>query len=306
MALNNASTKRSEQVLEALNLYYGFRHCRTFTFSDDSSGSVSGQYFDLNIIDENYEEVQYYVLLQGTTPVTDPAPAGKTKIEVTFADNDTGADIAALFVAELAALNVQTALVGAAAQIENSFIGIVQEESMSNAASVSLEVLRVGSGGFLGAIAQGGGTLSAETTTVDITSDQTGGIILDQIIQGSAISFEVNLVEMTRERWKFLIGQGYGDVEVLNPSLDELIGYGTSKLYRSSFDFAGQLVGHPIRLPLSDRSADICIWQASANLGSINFSGQDVQAGAFTFTALQAKSKPAKVDLFALGDHSQL
>ena len=103
---------------------------------------------------------------------------------------------------------------------------------------------------------------------------------------------------MNTERWEALIGEGYGATEGAS------VGYGTSKLYNSSFSFAAQLSGHPVRLPLSDRSADVTMWKTAPNMNSISYSGSEVQAAEFSFVALKDSTKPSTIDLFTRGDHS--
>lgn len=294
------TTQRTEQVLEAMDWYFGARQCRSVTFADDTAGDQEDLYFDLNGVDENYEEKQFYLWLDSGTG-TDPMVANKTGIQVVYTSGDSAATIAAL---AQTAVNVHPEF-GAEAtagvlEVENKFLGEITVEDYSNAGTIAGVVNKAGFGGKLGAIAQGGGSLSTEQSLEDILSDQTGDIILDQIIKGSSVSCELSLVEMNTARWESLIGEGYGDKEGTS------VGYGTSKLYKSSFDFAGQLIGHPIRLGLDDRSADIVIWKTTPNMNSIAYSGGEVQSAEFSFVALKDSTKPSTVDLFARGDHSLL
>lgn len=292
------TTQRTEQVLEAMKFYFGARHCRIITFANDDSGDQSGKYFDLNSISELYAEKKYYVLLTDGTAV-DPAPAGKTKIEVEYDQDDTAADQA-----ELAKLAIEAtgeflcAVVDGKLHVENKFLGAISAESYAQAAGIEMELGKTGFGGELGAVAQGGGSLNTEQSLEDLTSDQTGDIILDQIIKGASVSMDLTLLEMTQEKWEALIANAYGS------KVGDAVGYGTDKLYRSSFEFAGMLVGHPIRLPMTNRSADVVIWKTTPNMNSINFSGSEVQGAEFSFVALRDTSKPEAINLFARGDHS--
>lgn len=294
------TTQRTEQVLEACDFYFGARECRSITFSDDTAGDQEDLYFDLNEISEDYSTNQYYVWLDAGTG-TDPLIANKTGIQVVYTSGDSASVIAGLAKTAIeAAGEFNVTLSAGVAEIENKFLGEIAVEDFSNAGSIAKVVNKIGFGGKLGAIAQGGGSLSTEQSLEDILSDQTGDIILDQIIKGSSVSCDLTLLEMNTSRWESLIGNAYGDVEGTS------VGYGTSKLYKSSFDYAGMLVGHPIRLALTDRSADIVIWKTTPNLGSLNFSGSEVQSAEFSFVALRDSTKPSTVDLFARGDHSLL
>ena len=294
------TTQRTEQVLEAMDWYFGARQCRSTTFQDDTAGDQEDLYFTLNSIDENYAEQKFYVWLDAGTG-TDPMVAGATGIQVSYTSGDDAATIAAAFkTAVEAAGDFRVELDGGTAEVENLFLGEVTAEDYTNAGGITSTVNKDGFGGKLGAIAQGGGSVSTEQSLEDILSDQTGDIILDQIIKGASVSCDLTLQEMNADRWASLIGEGYGDTE------GQSVGYGTSKLYKSSFDFAAMLVGHPIRLPLSNRSADIVIWKTTPSMNSISYSGSEVQAAEFSFVALKDSTKPSTVDLFARGDHSLL
>ena len=294
------TTQRTEQVLEAMDWYFGGRECRSVTFANDTAGDQEDLYFTLNGINENYEEEKFYVWLDAGTG-TDPMVSGATGIQVVYTSGDTASAIAALAKTAIeAAGDFNVTLTEGVAEIENKFLGEITDEDFSNAGSISLTVNSAGFGGKLGAIAQGGGSVSTEQSLEDILSDQTGDIVLDRIMKGASVSCDLTLVEMNSSRWASLIGEGYGAKE------GDAVGYGTSKLYQSSFDYAGMLVGHPIRLPLSDRSADIVIWKTTPNMNSINYAGSEVQAAEFSFIALKDSTKPSTVDIFARGDHSLL
>lgn len=294
------TTQRTEQVLEAMDWYFGARECRSTTFQQDNGGDQEDLYFTLNGIDENYAEEKFYVWLDSGTG-TDPMVSGATGIQVSYSAEDDAATIAGLAKTAIeAAGDFRVTVSGGTAEIENIFLGEITAEDYTNAGGITSTVNKAGFGGKLGAIAQGGGSVSTEQSLEDILSDQTGDIILDQIIKGASVSCDLTLQEMNAARWESLIGEGYGDKE------GTAVGYGTSKLYTSSFDYAGMLVGHPIRLPLTDRSADIVIWKTTPNMNSINYSGGEVQAAEFSFVALKDSTKPSTVDLFARGDHSLL
>jgi len=294
------TTQRTEQVLEAMDWYFGARQCRSITFADDTAGDQEDLYFTLNAIDENYAEKKYYVWLDSGTGV-DPSIAGSTGIQVVYTAGDSASVIAGLAQTAIDSLvDFSAETTEGTLEIENRFLGAITLEDYANAGSITGLVNKAGFGGKLGAIAQGGGTLNTSQELEDIKSDQTGEIILDQIIKGSSVNIDLSLNEMNTARWESLIGEGYGAKE------GSSVGYGTSKLYKSSFDFAGILVGHPVRLDLSDRSADVVLWKTTPNMNSIAYSGSEVQSAEFSFVGLKDATKPTTVDLFARGDHSLL
>jgi len=305
-----SSTEQSDQILDSRRWYFGGRHCRKVVFVDDVMSSLSGQYFDLNVVDENYNEKQYYVFLKETagSPV-DPAPAGKTKIEIVYDAGDSAATLAGLFVSALDGLAepvrslVETSSPDTV-EYQNGFLGKVTDEVYTNAGSLTFSVEAAGFGGFLGSLAEGGSTMSTEVEFIDVTADETGGILVDKIIRTLSASLSAPLVEMTDDNWKALVGKGAGSI--YNDGSDDYVGYGTDAVYSSAFSRAAQLTGHPVRLPNSDRSKDITLWKTMPVLSDINFSGSEIQTANLTFDALRDATKPAKVDLWARGDHTKL
>lgn len=304
------STDESKQLLDARKLYLGRRQCRKITFVDDVTGSLNSQYFDLNVITEDYEEKKYYVLLDNGSAV-DPAPTGKTKLTLSFTNDDSASVIALAFQALIDGLpeseNVRSLIEAetpATVEYQNGFLGLITVEDFSNAASFTASVEEEGTGGFLGALAEGGSTLTTEIETIDVTADDQGGILLDKIIRSLTGSISAPLVEMTSDNWKSIVGQGAGSI--FTSGSDEFVGYGSAQVYQSAFNKSSQLVAHPVRLANSDRSEDITIWKTMPILSDINFSGSEIQTANITFDGLRDSTKPAAIDLWARGDHSKI
>lgn len=298
------ASAKTDIKLEAVNVYWGVEKCQKVTFVDDVAGSLSGEYWDINLVGNDLEtETQYYVLMDNGSAV-DPAPAGKTKITVSYTDGDDAATLAGLFVTALSGLDVNPTASGAEVTYENKYIGKTTTEVYTNAPSFTFEELRAGKGGSLGATAQGGTTLNMEAQSVDLVSDQTGGIVLGQIYTGSAASVEMSLIEMTKERWEAVVGGVTGDVHTPSGGT-RLVGYGESRLYQNLFDLGGKLILHPIRLPNTDRTEDVVFWRSAPLPSSIAYSGQDISGMEISFVAYNDKSKPSEISLFAQGDWDQ-
>lgn len=297
-----AKTSSTDQVLEAMRFYFGERHCRSILFVADVSGSLDGEYFDLNVIDEDYAEKKYAVLLSdGTTTVISGLPTGTTQITVTYTENDAAATIAGLLVTALAAVEVRTELTGDTLEIQNQFVGVITAEINTNAFSETFTVEALGFGGYLGQV--GEAELTTETSFVELLDDAQGSIKQGEIITGQSVELTVPLREMTTARWESLIGSVAGSTVTIDGS--DITGWGTAKLYNSMFTFSGRLVGHPVRLANSDRSADICMLLTAPKMSSINFSGGTVQEAEFVFSAYKDGNAPATINLCARGDHSK-
>lgn len=302
MALNGSA--KTDIKLEAVDVYWGTERCSSVTLVDDVGGSLSGEYFDINVIGSDLStETSYYVLLDNGSAV-DPAPAGKTKITVSYTDDDPAATIAAAMQSAIDAVaDISASVSGAVVTYENDFIGKITEEDQSNASSLTFTELQAGLGGSLGSTAQGGSTLNMEAQSVDLVADQTGAIVLGQVYTGSTASVDMSLIEMTKDRWETIVGSVTGDS--FTPSGGtRLVGYGESRLYTNLFDLSGKLILRPIRLG-TDRSEDLIFWKSAPLPSSIVYSGQDIQGMEVSFVAYNDKSKPEAIRLFAQGDWSQ-
>jgi hypothetical protein len=306
----------TEQKLEAMDWRFGGKHCRSVTFVDDVAGSIAGEEFEIIVIDgENENQVtrefleKSYLVYLDDGVVSAPTPAaGQTLVAVSYNQDDDAATIAAAFAAELANAEVEVKTLieasnPAKVEYQNLFIGAISTEDTSGASSLTFEAGVEGFGGYLGQIASGGATLEISDEVITVTSDNTGSVILDEIQVGVTNTLSLTLAEMTTARYEQIVARGAGDkVEVGD---DKIIGYGTSKLYQSKFSLGGQLIGHPIRLPLSDRSADISMF-TSPKLSSINFSGTELQGAECEFIAYEDRSVSNKVSLARRGDYTLL
>lgn len=294
-----SSSKSTEQRLEAMKWYFGKRHCRTITLVDDVAGSLSGEYFDLNVIDHNYVEKKYYVLLSDGSAV-DPAPSGKTKIEVVYSQGDDAATIAGLMETALAAVLVRVEVTGASIEIQNALVGKITLESES-APSLTIELGALGFGGYIGQT--GESELTTTVETVQLVDDAQGTVVQDEIITGYGAEITIPLREMTTQRWKDLIGEVTGNNITIDSA--DVTGWGTKKLYQSMFNFAGRLIGHPVRNESSNIAEDIVMLKTAPKLESINFSGSAIQEASFLFTSYKDANAQEEINLLARGDHSK-
>ncbi len=288
---------------EAAQVTWGREQCRVVDLVDDVAGSLEGEYFDINVLDAAGVETNYYVLLDNGSTV-DPAPAGKTKIAVVYTDNDSAATIAGLMQTAVDAVaNVSAEVVNSTSvHIVNDEIGAVTAEVYTNAPSLTFTTT-IGIGGDLGKTAEGI-EITLESQTGEITSNQTGAQILDEIGQGQLASCSAAFIELSKERLETLIAGAVGGT--FTPVAGtKLIGGGSSKLFQSLKALGGKLILHPIRLPSTDRSRDFVFWISAPKPETINYSGTETQQLNCTFTAYVDETKPSDVNLYAIGDWKQ-
>lgn len=297
-------TKRVEAKLEAAKVSWGYGQCRSVQFVDDSTGSLTDEYFDLNVTQTDGSVKQYYVLMEGTTTATDPAPIGKEKILVSYIDDDTAADLAAIYVSALASVAVFAVDNGdGSVDVENHYPSEVPVEVFINAPSLTGAIGRVGFGGDLGSTS-GGIELNFESQTVEINANQFGAILLDDVMTGNSIELSMELLEMTDDRWKQTVGSTSGETLEVSGGTD-LVGFGESKLFQNLNDFAGRLILHPIRLADDDRSADVVIWRSAPLPETITFDGESPQTMSVTFKGYLDSNVNKKINLVSRGDWTQ-
>ena len=293
--------------LEAVRAFWGREECRAVSFVADVAGSVAGEQWEVNAIsDEEGTEVKYLAYLDDGI-VSIPSPAiDQTLMPVSYSQDDSATVIAAAYEAAILATG-NFKIIGTSTNkviVENKHLGPVTEEIYTGAPSLSFENLVVGIGGDLGATAQGGSSLSIDTQTFEIKSDQTAENLLGEIFTGFNAGIEMPLIEVTPERWETIIGSVVGDTHTPAGGT-KLVGIGESKLYQNAVQYAGKLILHPIRNAISDKSEDIILWKTSPVPNDVNFSGTDQQVMNVSFKAYLDQNVVSSINLLAFGDHTQ-
>lgn len=306
------TTKRIDAVLEAARVKWGKAHCRTITAVANTANVLAGKYLPVNYMKPDLTEVLGYVWFDDSS-ASDPAPSGLTLIgAVDVTSGDSAAVVAAALKVTLDAevVGVTTAkafkastVSGAVVTVENKFIGAITAESDPDSTGFTRSSLVVGNGMDLGSTSDAI-ELSMQAQSVDITSNQTGGLIASQIYTGSSASLKMNLLEVSKERFDLLVGEVTGDS--LTPAGGtKVVGYGESRLFQSLDDLGGQLILHPIRLASDDYSSDVIFWKSAPKPQTLNFDGSAPQVMAVEFTAYLDVSKDTSINLFAKGDWTQ-
>ena len=284
--------------LEAVNLSFGGEGKACITPVNGLSG---GEYFVFST-----PTIKKYVWFDLDGASVDPAPAGYTGIEAEIVTGHSVADVIAAI--KLAVETDGDALVtastdGLSCRIENFDLGAVLEDVGAGTSGFTVGQEAAGFGGALGKT-KNAIEMSLEVETLDVTSNQTGSIPLDTLQTGVSVSLTADLMELTEARFKAIVGEGHGSF--VNTAGGDVVGFGTSKLYKSSFEFAGKLVGHPVSLDASDRSRDFVFWKTVPVMSSINYDGTSEQLLSVEFKALIDETKDAKLSLGTLrGDWRQ-
>lgn len=290
-----ARENSTDQVLEAMKWYFGKQQCRSITFSETDNDF--GEYFDLNVIGDDHVEVKHIVVVDDGVIVAPTPAADQTLILVPVTSGDTANEKALAMETALAAVNVRTLVTSGTIEVLNKMPGLLTAESVANITNLVIVVDQLGTGGYIGQT--GEGTLTIEESVVQLLDDANGTVVLDEIITGYTANIAFTLKEMTDERWETIVGEVAGNNITVNAKTGTA--YGTSKLYQSKFQYAGRLIGHPVRKLATDLTADICMLLTSPKLSSINYSGANVQEAACEFVSYKDSNAPEEANLVVRG-----
>lgn len=299
--------KETGVKLEAVKAYWGTKACRLLT-ADTGANLAGGDYTEINYIDFEFNEVLGYIWFDDGI-AADPAPAGRTLIgTVALGGAETAEEMAAEIQVVADASDFLEAEVDSddatKVRIQNKVLGAITAETTAGGADLVSVVEREAVGGFLGKTAQGGSTISAESQTFEVKSDQDAENILDDLLLGQAITAEMGLIQVTKERLRAVIGGGVGG-NYTPAGGTELTGFGTSKTYSSLADLGGQLILHPIRLDDNDHSADVIMHKCGPLVADINYSGTDQQVLNVSFKAYIDDTVNSAINQLAIGDWTQ-
>jgi hypothetical protein len=289
--------------LEAATIKWGAENLVCVTPDDTNTG---GEYWLLSS-----PTTDYYVWTDINDASVDPAVAGRTGVEVDVPTSYTVSDYITAVIAALEAVvesgdpvfRVAASSDGLSFSVENVDIGEPNAAAADGDTGWTIETDKAGFGGDLGRTKEGI-EVAQEVTLFDVTANQTGPQLLDQIIQGTNASLTASFLELTLERLKNIIGNGFGDVFTPGGGTD-LVGFGTSKNFTSSFNTGGKLILHPVRLAESDRSRDVVFHKTVPVPESLNYDGTDTQALACSFNALVDETKRAEISVYSIGDWKQ-
>ena len=299
-----AGSSESTILLSAADVSWGRRECYEITVGVAAT-ALDGNYFTVDALSSDFgSNVEYYVWFDLDAGSVDPAPAGKTAIEVDVVTGDDAAAVAGKLQAVLEAhADFRSSVSGAVVIMEGEFKGAVTNAAADVDTTFTITRNREGLGGDLGRTS-GGVEVTMEAQSVQITADQTGALVLDEVFTGSSVSATMSLLEMTAERWDIVVGSVTGDSYTPSGGT-QLTGYGENRLYSSFFSLGGELVLHPTRLAASDKSKDITLFKCAPKPASINFSGEEPQVMEVEFVALADRSVNDAINLMAFGDSSQ-
>lgn len=285
--------------LEAVSATFGKEAVTTIT---PVVGKTGGEYFSISS-----PTVDYYMYITVNGSGADPAPAGKTSLGPAILPTSytvaNAVDAIITAVESTAKFYATEATDGLSLCLTALVPGVAKTAPGAGTSGFTIAEDTAGFSVDLGQTADGI-EISFEPTLFDVTANQTGTSVNDQIIQGFNISVSMGLIQLTTDKWQKVVGAGFGNVKTPSGGT-EVVGFGTAKNFTSSFDYAGRLTLHPVRLASNVLTDDITIWKCVPSAESINYSGTDLQTMALTFNSLIDSNKSINVNLMVRGDSTQ-
>lgn len=175
--------------------------------------------------------------------------------------------------------------------------GQAEQQSFPGAFSV----LAVGGQVYLGLL-DADITITPEISNFDVTAHQTGQTILSQIPQNLGATVELTIKECTESIYKAMVTAAGGTYTPGGGT--ELYGWGTDKLSTNILTYAKRL--RLTAVGATDNSEDWIFWKTFPELGGITISGENPQLLPVTFRAFPDDTKPKEIDIYAIGDWTQL
>lgn len=274
----------------------------------DVSSSLNDKYW---VYHEPVTQAKHYVWYNVATAGTDPAIPNATGHVVAIAEDATAAAIATATAAVLNALAHIGTATATGDHIEFNFTAngyaYAARDALATAdqTKFAVEVPEFGQiERDLGAT-NGDTTFSIEEQTQEVTSPQTGDMILDEINRGSTVSASFELKDTSADSVRQAIGF-YGTIIVTDDAASKVIaGHGTKRLYKSTLPNATKLVFRPTKNAEDENPAeDFTIHKARLKLGEITFSAEDELVLPIEVIGLLDQTKTSAVNLWSYGDGS--
>ena len=254
----------------------------------------------------------FYVWFNVNSGGVDPAPSGRTGIEVAVA---TGSSASATASAIATAVDGNADFASVVLPTDNTIVVIENIGIPGASASVGATADGSAATGFtfeqayassvlqLGFI-DGAVEFGATEQILDVTAQQFGTQVVDGIRTGVEIPpLSVPMKEVTVARLREIVLLGGGTVTPSGGT--EVYGYGESKRYGNVLPDTRRLLIHPRRLASTNRVEDLTMWRAYPVFTGLNFSGEEQQLLNVEFRFFPDQFIDTNVNFFFFGDWQQ-
>jgi hypothetical protein len=289
--------------IEPVNVTWEIEQQETFDFSGQTAAGLGGKYV---LLWSALDAVAYYAWFDEANGDVDPAPAGKTEIEVNYSASAASTAIATAFAS---AVNAVTGF-DAAVDSDDANVVIVTRTAVGDTTdaedgdtTIAITVCQSGGSFDLGLL-QGDVEFSYEETLLEVKAHQSGTQLLADLRQGTVNSVTLTMQETHAAALKEMFARSSGGVDTPSGGT-EVFGVGTNRIGTNTISQARRLILHPTALESSDYSRSICFWKAYPQPESLVFSGENPQTLSVTFKTYKDDDKPEAINIWASGDYTQ-
>jgi hypothetical protein len=289
--------------IEPVNVFWKMQEQWCFDFTNVTASGIGGQYVNLSTT-----TVANYAWFDENNTDVDPAPAGKTAIEVNYAASASTTAIASAFATAVNAAAGYDAVVSTSNSnhviVTSLVYGSVTDYDSGTATTVVVSQLSEGRDFDLGLL-DGDIEVTFEETLLEVTAHQSGTTSLADLRQGKVVEVATVLKEVPVSKIEELFAKtGGGSYTPMSGTV--LHGWGNSRQGDNTIIQAGKLILHPVRLASNDFSEDLCFWRAYALPESLVFSGENPKTLSVTWKIYQDENIDSNINIFSVGDWDQL
>jgi len=278
-------------AISPVNILWQIEASHQITTVADVAGSLDGKYFNLMST--------HYVWFDTGVSV-DPAPAGKTGLQVIITSGDSAAIIAGLMSTAIDGdAGFSSSVSGAEVTAKAAAIGL-QDDSADVDAGISVDICRRGKDLDLGLL-EGDIELSASPANFIVKAHQTGVTPLAALYQGmETAEISTTMLETTSSKLEDIYGFYGGEY---NPGT-KTFGVGTSKQGQNLLVDSARLVLRPVNAV--DNITDTVLMLAVPVPGSLLFSGENPKTLSVTWQGFADTSYASNItNIITFGDAFQ-
>jgi hypothetical protein len=289
--------------IEPMNVSWQIEEQEQFDFATGTAAGLGGKYV---LLWSANDAVAYYAWFDENNTDTDPAVSGKTAIEVNYAASASASAIATAFsTAVNAVTGFDASVSGTVVTVTRTVAGTTTSSTIGNATGfVTVTLCQEGGNLDLGLL-DGDTELTFEESTFEVTAQQTGTTLLADLRQGVSAEIGLTLKESDNAKLKEVFAGAAGGTHT-PVSGTEMFGWGKSRQGSNTIIQARRLVLHPVALGSTDYTRDICFWKAYPMPDTMTISGENPKVTSITFKTYLDSNKPDAIQLFAIGNWTQL
>ena len=270
-----------------------------YQFDVSALSDPDGVYFTLDSSDGDL----YYVWFDLDAGSTDPAPAGRTAIEVSVTTGDSASVIAGLMQAAIDGVADFSATVsGSLVDVKQAAVGRPASDPVDVDSGVVITVCREGVNLDLGWL-EGDVELNMAPSNFILTSHQSGVTPRAALYQGlETAEVATVLQETVNSKLKEIYGI-YGSRGFVPASGTEVFGIGTAGQGDNLLVKAGRLILRPVNAV--NNLTDTTLMMAVPVPDTLLFSGENPKTLSVTWQGFVDDTKDTRVNILTFGDASQ-